>query len=131
MRVPGSPSGLSSVLAYHPDRETRKQVHIVCDVLSCHTTPEARRYLIADDVQAYLLSMSTPAENVPLFERLVEGRHQLSQLLGSQSYAHYQLAAATLATSPSAVDAYLDRVHASMQAEVHPLLDCWQANWSA
>jgi Zn-dependent oligopeptidase len=61
---------------------------------------------------------SSPASNRLLLAELITGRHELAQLLGAVSYAHYQADAATLAGSPEAVATFLQDLSAQLRPEV-------------
>jgi Zn-dependent oligopeptidase len=48
---------------------------------------------------------------------LVQTRLELAQLVGSESYSHYRLKDCSLAQTPEAVSAYLQRLQASASSE--------------
>ncbi|KAK9820224.1 hypothetical protein WJX72_007664 [[Myrmecia] bisecta] len=76
------------------------------------------RYVDSEDIrkQVFMAGYSSPQQNVELIEQLIAARHELAQVMGSPSFAHYQTGADTLAANPEAVKAFLG----SLSAALHP-----------
>lgn len=80
VRVFTEAENLSTILKWARDRELRKQ--------------------------AYMEGYSVPKANLRVIDGLIAARHELSQLLGYQSFAHFAVAP-TLAGSPDVVKSFL------------------------
>ena len=78
-------------------------------------------------LQAFTAGYSTPKDNVHLLDDLVGTRHEMAQLMGAPSYAHYTLKNATLAGCPEAVESFLLELLAAIQPKVMVMLRLRQA----
>ena len=73
---------------------------------------------VAFVVQAFTAGYNTPKDNLHLLEHLIGARHEMAQLMGAHSFAHYTLNSTTLAGSPEAVESFLQELLLAIQPKV-------------
>ena len=69
-------------------------------------------------MQAFTAGYNTPKDNLHLLEHLIGARHEMAQLMGAPSFAHYPLNSTTLAGSPEAVESFLQELLIAIQPKV-------------
>ena len=74
--------------------------------------------------QVFKLGASSPAASALLFEQLAARRHEIADLMGHDSYAHYQLSDGMLAACPEAVTQFLDTLGEDLRPQV-----CLSHHW--
>ena len=78
--------------------------------------------------QVFKLGASSPAANALLFEQLAARTHEVADLMGHGSYAHYQLSDGMLAACPEAVTQFLDTLGEYLRPQVRLPFSCGYEN---
>ena len=69
--------------------------------------------------EAYKVYCTQPVDNLRVLEELVEARHEMATLMGSSSFAAYQLDEFSLAGTPAAVSTFLDTLSDGIRPAAH------------